>query len=128
MAYTQLQSVTPLLSALKGWSLLISKCAYTPWTTSESIIANAVHTKKPPWLYTMDQVPMTQSFALSYMDSTNNCLRMLFSDVSSAFSTIRITSNLAKNSTNCIYTSLCSWILDFLMDQFCSLCYATISP
>ncbi len=55
--------------------------------------------------------------ALSHLDNSNTCVRMLFSDFCSAFSTIIPSKLMTKLSYLGINTSLCNWILDFLTNR-----------
>jgi hypothetical protein len=53
--------------------------------------------------------------ALSHLDKRNPFVRMLFIDDSSAFNTIVPSQLITKLRTLGLNTSLCNWILDFLM-------------
>ena len=64
-----------------------------------------------PNISTDDTISMALHTALSHLDKTNIYVRMLFVGYSSAFNTIVP----SKLSTLALNTSLCNWILDFLM-------------
>ena len=55
--------------------------------------------------------------ALFHRDKMNTCVRMLFIDNSSAFNTIVPYKLITKLRTLGLNTSLCNWILDFLMGR-----------
>jgi hypothetical protein len=55
--------------------------------------------------------------ALSHLDKRNTYVRMLFIDYSSTFNTIVPTKLTTKVKTLGLNTSLCNWILDFLMGR-----------
>ena len=71
--------------------------AYCPNRSTDDTIANALHT------------------ALFHLDKRNTYVRMLFIDYSSAFNTIVPSKIINKLRTLGLNTSLCNWILDFLM-------------
>ena len=64
---------------------------------------------------TDDAISITLHTALSHLDKRNTYVRMLFIDYSSAFNTIVSSKLITKLRTLGLNTSLCSWILDFLM-------------
>ena len=53
--------------------------------------------------------------ALSHLDKRNTYVRMLFIDYSAAFNTTVPSKLITKLRTLELNTSLCNWILDFLM-------------
>jgi hypothetical protein len=55
--------------------------------------------------------------ALSHLDKRNTYVSMLFIDYSSAFNTIVSSKLITKLRTLRLNTSLCNWILDFLMGR-----------
>ena len=55
--------------------------------------------------------------ALSHLNKRNNYVRKLFIDYSSAFNTIVPSKLITKLKTLGRNTSLCNWILDFLMGR-----------
>jgi hypothetical protein len=57
---------------------------------------------------------ITLHTALSHLDKSNTCVRMLFINYSSVFNTIVPTKFITKLRTLGLKTSLCNWILDFL--------------
>ena len=65
---------------------------------------------------TDDAVSIALHTALSHLDKRNTYLRMLFIDYSSEFDTIVPSKLITKLGTLGQNTSLCNWILDFLMD------------
>jgi hypothetical protein len=71
--------------------------AYHPNRSTDDAICIALHT------------------ALSHLDKRNTYVRMLFIDYSSAFNIIVPSKLIAKLRTLGLNTSLCNWILDFLM-------------
>jgi hypothetical protein len=71
--------------------------AYCPNRSTDVTISIALHT------------------ALSHLDKRNTYVRMLFIDYSSAFNTIVPTKLITKLRTLGLNSSLCNWILDFLM-------------
>ena len=84
------------MKCLKGWS---PQFAYRPKRSTDDAISIALHT------------------ALSHLDKRNTYVRILFIDDSSAFNTI-VPSKLINNlRTQGLNTSLCNWILDFLMGR-----------
>jgi gmma-aminobutyric acid receptor subunit gamma/cGMP-dependent protein kinase 2 len=60
---------------------------------------------------------MMQSSVLSHLDKRNTYVRRLFIDYSSALNTIVPSKLITKQRTLGLNTSLCSWILDFLMGR-----------
>ena len=70
---------------------------YRPNRSKYDTISNALHT------------------SLSHLDKRNTYLRMLFIDYCSVFNTILHTKVITKLRTLGRNTSLCNWILDFLM-------------
>jgi hypothetical protein len=73
--------------------------AYRPNRSIDNAISIALHT------------------ALTHLDKRNTYVRMLFIDFSSAFNTIVPSKLITKLWTLGLNTSLCNWILDFLMGQ-----------
>ena len=71
--------------------------AYRPNRSTDDAISIAFHT------------------TLSHLDKWNTYIRMLFIDYSSAYNTIVPTKLITKLRTLGLNTSLCNWILDFLM-------------
>ena len=71
--------------------------AYHPNRFTDGAISIALHT------------------VLSHLDKRNTYVRMLFIDYSSAFNTIVATKFITKLRTLGLNTSLCNWILDFLV-------------
>ena len=55
--------------------------------------------------------------ALSYLDKRNTYVKMLFMDYSSVLNTIVPSKLITKLRTLGLNTSLCNWILDFLMGR-----------
>jgi hypothetical protein len=55
--------------------------------------------------------------ALSHLEKRNTCVRMLFIDYSSAFNTIVPSQLITKVRILGLNTSLCNWILGFLMGR-----------
>ena len=66
---------------------------------------------------TDDAISIALHTALSNLDKRNTYVRMLFIDYSSAFNTIAPTKRITKLKTMGLNTSLCNWILDFLMGR-----------
>ena len=64
-----------------------------------------------------DAIAITLHTALSHLDKRNTYVRMLFVDYSSAFNTIVPSKLITKLRTLGLNTSLCNWILDFLMGR-----------
>ena len=64
---------------------------------------------------TDDAISIALHTALSHQDKRNSYVGMLFIDYSSAFNTIVPTKLITKLRTLELNTSLCNWILDFLM-------------
>jgi gmma-aminobutyric acid receptor subunit gamma/cGMP-dependent protein kinase 2 len=64
---------------------------------------------------TDDAISISLHTALSHLDKRNTYVRMLFIDYSSAFNTIVPSKLNTKLRTLGLNTSLCNWILDFLM-------------
>jgi hypothetical protein len=64
---------------------------------------------------TDDAISIALHTALSHLDKRNTYVRMLVIDYSSAFNTIVPTKFITKLRTLRLNTSLCNWILDFLM-------------
>ena len=64
---------------------------------------------------TDDPISIALHTALSHQDKRNTYVRMLFIDYSSAFNTIVPTKLITKLRTLGLNTSLCNWIMDFLM-------------
>ena len=64
---------------------------------------------------TGDAISIALHTALSHLDKRNTYVRMLFIDYSSAFNTIVPSKLITKLRILGINTSLCNWILDFLM-------------
>ena len=73
--------------------------AFRPNKATDDVIYIALHT------------------ALSHLDKRNTYVRMLFIDYSSAFNTIVPSKLITKLRTLELNTSLCNWILDFLMGR-----------
>ena len=73
--------------------------AYRPNRSTDEGISIALHT------------------ALSRLDKRNTCVRMLFIDYSSSFNTIVPSKLITKLRILGLNTSLCNWILDFLMGR-----------
>ena len=73
----------------------------------------AYHTNRS----TDDATSIALHTALSHLDKMNTYVRMLFNDYSSAFNTIVPSKLITKLRTLGLNTSLCNWILDFLMDR-----------
>ena len=63
----------------------------------------------------MTQSPIALRTALSHLDKRNTYVRKLFIDYSSAFNTIIPSKLITKLRILGLNTSLCNWILDFLM-------------
>ena len=70
-----------------------------------------------PNRFTDDAISITLHTALSHLDKRNTYARMLFNDYSSAFNTIVTSKLITKLRTLGLNTSLCNWILDFLMSR-----------
>jgi hypothetical protein len=66
---------------------------------------------------TDDAISIALHTTLSHLDKWNTYVRMLFIDYSSAFNTIVPSMLITKLWTLGLNTSLCNWILDFLMDR-----------
>jgi hypothetical protein len=64
---------------------------------------------------TLDPLQFAYHTALSYLDKRNTYVRMLFIDYSSAYNTIVALKLFTKVRILGLNTSLCNWILDFLM-------------
>jgi hypothetical protein len=64
---------------------------------------------------TDDALSISLHAALSHLDERNTYVRTLFIDYSSAFNTIVPSQLITKLRTLGLNTSLCNWILDFLM-------------
>jgi hypothetical protein len=64
---------------------------------------------------TDDAISIALHTTLSHLEKRNTYMRMLFIDYSSAFNTIVPSKLITKLSTLGLNTSLCNWILDFLM-------------
>ena len=64
---------------------------------------------------TDDAVSIALHTSLSHLDKRNTYVRMLFIDYSSAFNTIVPSKLINKLRTLGLNSSLCNWILDFLM-------------
>jgi hypothetical protein len=64
---------------------------------------------------TYDAISIALHIAISHLDKRNAYVRMLFIDYSSAFNTIVPSNLITKLRTLGLNTSLCKWILDFLM-------------
>ena len=64
---------------------------------------------------TDDTISIALHTALSHLDKRNTYVRVLFIDYSSAFNTIVPSKLITKLRTLGLNTSLCNWILDFLM-------------
>jgi hypothetical protein len=62
-------------------------------------------------------ISITLHTALSHLNKRNTCVRMLFIDYTSAFKTIVPTKLITKLRNLGQNTSLCNWILDFLMGR-----------
>jgi hypothetical protein len=60
-------------------------------------------------------ISITRHTALSHLDKRNTYARILFIDYSSVFNTIVPTKLIIKLRNLGLNTSLCKWILDFLM-------------
>ena len=73
--------------------------AYHPNRFTDGAISIALHT------------------VLSHLDKRNTYVRMLFIDYSSAFNTIVPSKLITKLRNLGLNTSLCNWILDFLMGR-----------
>uniref|UniRef100_A0A8C7I238 Reverse transcriptase domain-containing protein n=1 Tax=Oncorhynchus kisutch TaxID=8019 RepID=A0A8C7I238_ONCKI len=66
---------------------------------------------------TDDAISIALHTALSHLDKRNTYVRMLFIDYSSAFNTIVPSKLITKLRILGLNTSLCNWILDFLMGR-----------
>ena len=66
-------------------------------------------------LSTTDSISITLYTALAHLDKRNTYVRKRFVDYSSAFNTIVPSKIITKLRTLELNTSLCNWILDFLM-------------
>ena len=66
---------------------------------------------------TNDAISIALHTALSHLDKRNTHLRIIFIDYSSAFNTIVPSKLITKLRTLGLNTSLCNWILDFLMGR-----------
>ena len=75
------------------------KFAYLPNRSTDDAISIALHT------------------SLSHLDKRNNYMRMLFIDYSSAFNTIAPSKLITNLRTLGLNSSLCNWILDFLLGR-----------
>jgi hypothetical protein len=64
-----------------------------------------------------DAISITLHIAFTHLEKRNTNVRMLFIDYSSAFNTIVPTKLITKLRTLGLNTSLCNWILDFLMGR-----------
>ena len=64
---------------------------------------------------TDDAISIALHTALSHLEKRNTYVRMLFIDNSSAFKTIVPSNLITMLRTLGLNTSICSWILDFLM-------------
>jgi len=64
-----------------------------------------------------DAIALTLHTAISHLDKGNTYVRMLFIDYSSALDTIVPTKLVLKLRSLGFSTSLCNWILDFLMGR-----------
>ena len=64
---------------------------------------------------TDDAICMALHTAVSHLNKRKTYVRMLFIDYSSAFNTIVLYKLITKSKTLGLNTSLCNWILDFLM-------------
>jgi hypothetical protein len=71
----------------------------------------------PPNRSTDDSISIALHTSLSHFDKRNTYVRMLFIDYSSAFHTIVPTKLITKLRTLGLGTSICNWILDFLMGR-----------
>ena len=66
---------------------------------------------------TDDAISIALHVALSHLDKRKTYTRILFVDYSSAFNTIMLSKLITKLRTLGLNTSLCTWILDFLMSH-----------
>lgn len=66
---------------------------------------------------TEDAIALALNVALSHLEHSGNCVRMLFIDYSSAFNTVVPDLLMEKMLKLNLPTSLCSWIKDFLVDR-----------
>jgi hypothetical protein len=66
---------------------------------------------------TDDSISIAFHVALSHLEKRNTYKRILFVDYSSAFNTIMLSKLITKLRTLGLNTSLCTWILDFLMSH-----------
>ena len=73
--------------------------AYCPTRSTDDAISIALHT------------------AFSHLDKRNTYVRMLFIDYSSVFNTIVPTKHITQLRTLGLITSLCNWMLDFMMGR-----------
>jgi hypothetical protein len=64
-----------------------------------------------------DAISIALHTALTHLDKRNTYVRMLFTDYSSVFNIIVPSKLVTKLRTLGLNTSLCNWILDFLMGQ-----------
>ena len=71
----------------------------------------------PPKRCTDDAISIALHTALFHLDKRNTYVRMLFIDYSAAFNTIVPSKFLTKLRILGLNTSLCNWILDFLMGR-----------
>ena len=94
-------------SALNGWARIKSASRFS---------AHCTHYSLPLNRSTEDTIAHILHTTLSHLDKKGNYVRLLFIDYSSAFNAINPSRLVKKLKDLGLNTSLCMWILDFLMD------------
>ena len=82
-----------------------------------TIISETLDPLQFAYASTDDAISIALHTALSHLDKMNTYVRMLFIDYSSAVNTIVPSKLINKLKTLGLKTSLCNWILDFVMGR-----------
>ncbi|KAK3546911.1 hypothetical protein QTP86_003785 [Hemibagrus guttatus] len=98
---------------MKCFERLVMRHIKTQLPTSLDPLQFAYH----PKCYTDDAITTTLHLTLTHLDNKDSYVQMLFMDFSSAFNTIIPQHLIEKLSLLGLNTSLCKWILDFLIGR-----------